>query len=255
MVGGTTVTTIAQAYLHTSNSGTDAELAEWGRRAEALAYEIASSVFPIEVELEIAFQVGSLISRALVKKIGAGLLAAYGSVAIYPDFKNGLLEAIADARTFSGVFNERFMSGAGIKSEDIVARQRRTETPGRINRALDRLENLERNYSANRDSRYYQELRDAVSQLEWGLSDLAPSDRQQAVQLIVEHHEPRLPEPLLPQFVQPVAWKREDEVFGPMESTADRPDIKFLAKLRTDEPLRSQLLLEDKKTERGKLKH
>ncbi|MDW9608164.1 hypothetical protein GOA59_26515 [Sinorhizobium meliloti] len=249
------MTTIAQAYLHASNSGTDAELAEWGRRAEALAYEIASSVFPMEVELEITFQVGSLISRALVKKIGAGLLAAYGSVAIYPDFKEGLLEAIADARAFSGAFNERFMTEAGIKSNDIVARQRRTETPGRINRALDRLENLEQNSSGNRGSRYHQELRDAVFQLQWGLSDLEPSDRQQAVQLIVEYHEPRLPEPLLPQLMRPVAWKREDEEFGLLESTTDRPDIKFLAKLRTDEPLRSQVLLASKKTERGKLKH
>ncbi|TIX62045.1 MAG: hypothetical protein E5V33_16210, partial [Mesorhizobium sp.] len=75
------MTTVAQAYLHTSKNGTDAELAEWGLRAEALAYEIASSVFPMEVELEIVFQVGSLISRSLVKKIGAGLLAAYGGIA------------------------------------------------------------------------------------------------------------------------------------------------------------------------------
>ncbi|RVD43113.1 hypothetical protein EN742_05910 [Mesorhizobium sp. M4A.F.Ca.ET.020.02.1.1] len=249
------MTTVAQAYLHTSKNGTDAELAEWGLRAEALAYEIASSVFPMEVELEIVFQVGSLISRSLVKKIGAGLLAAYGGIAIYPDFKNGLLEAIADARTFSGAFNERFMSEAGIKAKDIVARQRRIETPGRINRALDRLENLERNTSADRGLRYHQELHDAVTQLQWGLSDLEHSDRQQAVQLIVEYHEPRLPEPLLPQLMRPVAWRREDEEFGLVESAAARPDIKFLAKLRTDEPLRSQHLLEDKKTERGKLKH
>lgn len=244
-----------QAYLHANKSGTDAELAELGRRAEALAYEIASSVFPMEVELEIVFQVGSLISRALVKKIGAGLLAAYGGIAIYPDFKDGLLEAIADARTFAGAFNERFMSEAAIRPEDIVARQRRIETPGRINRALDRLENLEQNTSANRGSRYHQELHDALTQLKWGLSDLEPSDRQQAVQLIVEYHAPRLPEPLLPQLKRAVAWKREDEEFGLVESTADRSDIRFLAKLRTDEPLRSQLRLEDKKTERGKLKH
>lgn len=249
------MTTIAQAYLHTNISGTDAELAEWGRRAEALAYEIASSVFPMEVEVEIVFQVGSLISRALVKKIGAGLLAAYGGIAIYPDFKNGLLEAITDARTFSGAFNERFMSEANIKSKDIVARQRRIETPGRINRALDRLENLEQNTAANRGSRYHQELQDAVTQLQWGLSDLEFSDRQQAVQLIVEYHEPRLPEPLLPELMRPVVWKREDEEFGLVESRAHRPNVKFLAKLRTDEPLRSQLLLEDKKTKRDKLKH
>jgi hypothetical protein len=248
------VTTIAQAYLHASNSGTDAELAEWGRRAEALAYEIASSVFPTQVEIEITFQVGSLISRAVVKKIGAGLLAAYGSVAIYPDFKEGLLEAIADARAFSGAFNERFMTESGIQINDIVARQRRTETPGRISRALDRLENLEQNSSGRRGSGYYQELSDAVSQLQWGLSDLEPSDRQRAVQLIVEYHKPRLPEPLLPQLMLPVAWKREDEEIGLLETMTDQPDIKFVAKLRTVEPLKSQVLLASNKTERRKLK-
>ena len=75
------MTTIAQAYLHARTNGTDAELAEWGRQAEVLAFEIASSVFPMAVELEISFEVGSLISRAVVKNIGAALLATYGMVA------------------------------------------------------------------------------------------------------------------------------------------------------------------------------
>lgn len=247
------MTTIAQAYFHTSESGTDAELAEWGRRMEALASEIANSVFPMEVEIEITFLVGSFISRALVTKIGAGLLTAYGALAVYSDFKAGLSEIIADARTFSGVFNQKLMSEAGFKSEDIVARQRRIETPGRIKRALDRLENLEQNSSANLDSQYQQELRDIISQLKWGLSDLEPSDRQQAVQLIVEYHDPLLPEPLLPQLVMPLPWKREDQFFELTETTTDGSSIKFLAKLRTDNPLTNQLLLENKKTDRGTL--
>jgi len=246
------VTTIAQAYLHARKSGTDAELAEWGRQAEVLALEIASSVFPMAVELEISFEVGSLISRAVVKNIGATLLATYGMLATYPEFKEGLLEVIADARAFSESFNDKFMYEAGIGSKDIVARQRRIETPGRIYRALERLEKLEQSSSANRDSRYIQEQHHAVNQLHEGLSDLANSDRQQAVQLIVEHHKPRLPEPLLPQHTRPLARRPEDETIELVEFTIEYSDIKFLSKLRTDGPSASQQLLEDRRTKRRK---
>lgn len=246
------MTTIAQAYLHARTNGTDAELAEWGRQAEVLAFEIASSVFPMAVELEISFEVGSLISRAVVKNIGAALLATYGMVATYPQFKEGLLEAIADARVFSESFNDKFMSDAGIKPKDIVARQRRIETPGRIYRALERLENLEQSSSANRSPRYIQEQKHAVNQLHRGLSDLEISDRQQAVQLIVEHHAPRLPEPLLPQLMRPLLWRPEDETMVLVNHAVDHTDIKFLSKLSTAEPSGSRLLLEDRKKKKRK---
>ncbi|TIM80433.1 MAG: hypothetical protein E5Y60_03900 [Mesorhizobium sp.] len=106
----------------------------------------------------------------------------------------------------------------------------------------------------NPSTRNYQEFHDAVSQLHRGLSDLEPADRQQAIELIVQHHAPLLPEPLLPQLMKPIAWRREDEEFG-LVALSERSDIKFLANLRTDRPLRGHLLLADKDTERGKISH
>ncbi len=245
------MTTIAQAYLHTTANFTEAEIDDWGRAAEELAYEIARSVFPVDVELEVVFQTGSLITRVIVIAWG-GFITAYGAIATYPDFKQGLGVAIEDAQKFAGEFNSRFMSEAGIKANEIIARQRRTETPGRINRALDRLTRLEQDTAVNLRTGYHQEFHDAVSQLHRGLSDLEPADRQQATELIVQHHAPLLPEPLPPQLTKPIAWRREDEEFG-LVGLSERSDIKFLANLRTDRPLRGQLLLADKDTERGKI--
>ncbi|MDX0584690.1 hypothetical protein GOD01_17530 [Sinorhizobium medicae] len=230
------MTLIAQAYIHDKNIPSPSELEEWGIIAQMIAYEEASRVYGPKVEIEISFEIGSLKTRVQVF-LGA-CLAVYGFVATYPDFKEGLNQMVQDARDFAGSFNEEFISKAGIESEDIVSRQRKIETPGRILRVLESLEEYERRgRNALRD-----ELPRILEQLARALADLEPQDQKIVVELLQKRF-PNLPLPLRLTTSSHTIWRPEDgnEIFQMMEEEETEKD--YIARLSTNRPLRSQLRL------------
>jgi hypothetical protein len=208
---------------------------EWGIIAQKIAYEEASRVYGPKVEIEISFEIGSLKTR--VKVFLGACIAVYGFVATYPDFKEGLNQMVQDAKIFAGSFNEEFVSKTGIKSGDIVSRQRKKETPGRILRALERLEEYEqRGRNVLRD-----ELSIIHEQLARALADLEPQDRQIVVEMIQKRF-PNLPLPLklAPTSPQAILRPRDGhEIFQMMEEEEIEKD--YIARLSTKLPLSSQL--------------
>jgi len=192
------MTPVAQAYVHTAQFPDQRVLDRWGKIAGTLSYEIAKEIFPAGTEIEISLEPGSLKTKAKVA-MGA-LLAAYGAIATYPEFKRGLSEAILDARQFAGTFNDNFLKFTGIAREDVVRKERRTEVPGRLTRALDDLERLERNLVILPRPQIEEELRSIAYRLRVGLSELGPAERTLAVDLIESQHLPQLPRLVAPKF-------------------------------------------------------
>lgn len=233
------MTTIAQAYIHDQRSPSEASLQEWAPIAERIAYEIAKDVFPRDVELLVQFEPGSLKTR--VKVLLGSIIAAYPLVAAYPEFKHGLAEITKDAREFAGRFNERFINATGIPHDEIVRRERRTETPGRILRALNRLEDFQRRLSIDPRPEMVHELQQIVVQLRIGLSDLNSDERQIAISTIEKEHVPRLPALLVPRLALRVPdYAFDEEMLSTLALEDDYPQLGFSKLLRTDEPLDEQ---------------
>ncbi|MES0074967.1 hypothetical protein [Mesorhizobium sp. M0058] len=235
------MTQIAQAYIHTHHSQSDYVFEEWGRIAESLSYETANRVFPGGVELVVSIEPGSTKTR--VKVFLAGL-AVYGQIAIYPDFKQGLAEMVHDAREFAGTFNEQFIKTVGVPKADIVRKERRTETPGRLLRAINRLEDLQRRLPSEPQHQMEQELQRIVDQLRIGLSDLESAERESVIRTITDEYGSRLPAPLEPKLaLRPSEYRFEDEQYPMLALEGGEPPRGFLGHLRTDRPLDQQLLL------------
>ena len=224
---------IAQAYIHTSYAPAAGRLESWGRQTEDLSHKIARRVFPSDTEIVVSFEPGSLKARATI--LMGSVLAVYGAIATYPDFKSGLSEAIRDAREFAGPLNDQLIDALEIPKESVVRRERRTETPGRLKRAIDRLESLEGRISETPQTQIERELRLIARQLRAGLSDLDDNERQLAIGLIEAEHQPRLPQPIAPRLaIRP----REFELnLDKHLMLRPRRRLHYRGYVRTDEPL------------------
>lgn len=226
------MTLIAQAYIHDKKNPSASEMEEWGIIAQKIAYEEASRVYGSKVEIEISFEIGSLKTR--VKIFVGAVLTVYGVVATYPDFKEGLNQLVQDANDFAGSFNEKFVSKAGIKSPDIVSRLRKKETPGRILRALELLEE-------------YQDRPDVLHvvymRLAWALEDLEPQEQRIVVRMI-QYRFPNLPLPLEWALSSPQSILRPKdghEIFQMIDEEERLKD--YVVRLSTKHPLSDQLSL------------
>lgn len=228
------MTLIAQAYVHNKNMPLPSQLEVWWIIAQKIAYEEALRVYGTNIEVEISFEIGSLKTR--VKVLLGALLGIYGFVATYPDFKDGLNQMIRDAKDFAGSFNEEFISETQIKNEEIISRQRKKETPGRILRALESLENYERRGRIARPD----QLELILQQLTQALGDLEPHD-QWIVAELLQKRFPYLPLPRILGSRSILRPMDEHEIYQMMEEADIRKYI--VARLRTDRPLKSQLML------------
>lgn len=232
------MTLMAQAYIHDITTPSPREIVSWGIIAQKLAYEEALRVYGSTVEIEISFEVGSLKTR--VKVFLGACITVYGMIATYPDFKDGLTQMVEDAKEFAGSFNKEFISETGIKNKDIVSQQRRKETPGRILRALERLEDYERRRGTTAST----ELSSIAEQLDRAVADLAPQDREIVREMIRKRfpnlpHPPKSPSQMSHSILRP---EDEDEIFETMRGEAIRRD--YVARLTTELPLSGQLKLD-----------
>ncbi|MDR6294308.1 hypothetical protein E9232_006862 [Inquilinus ginsengisoli] len=229
---------IAQAYIHFSISPDN--LASWGEEAEQLSYEIASSIFPENVEIIIELELGSLRSRITVIGVLGILFTAYQGIASYSDFKNSISEMVEDAQEFSSLFNEQFIENVAAPQSSVLNRQRRTETPGRVNRALLRLEAVERDISTLSNNEVREELEKIAKLLRTALDDMDDEERNRAVKIIADRHLPHLPgrNPLI-SALRPKEHREFEKLYYPVLISA-APNNDYVSIIRTGRPLKSQ---------------
>jgi len=215
---------VAEAYVRTDHYPIDEEsLQRVGRLVERLSYDSARLIYPRTVKIEIYVEPGSLKAWAKVSATAIGLL--YGAVATYPDFKNGLREAVGDARAFSTYVIEHFRQ----EVDSGAYGERRTKTPGRLLRNLDRLEKLEHDLPQLTQREISQE----IARIRWGLqsafADLPFEEARPIEDLIKGEHGPRLPQIYSPRFFtrEPELPAFEDLAAPQIPPRAERPPLSY----------------------------
>src|SRR5262249_18390846 len=131
------MTHVAEVYLRIDSFRPDpVALRRRGDLLSRLAYDAARETYPVNVDIEVYLEPGSLL--AWVSAVAMGLGAIWGTVATYPDFKRGLSEAYKDAKRFGRFVIGGFVSSPVQGSSKDLYSQKRTKTPGRLLRNLNR---------------------------------------------------------------------------------------------------------------------
>jgi hypothetical protein len=185
------MTQIAEAYFHVRRVSLSAvELEKLGNDASRFAAEIAKAIYPPDTILDVRLEDGSV--KGWVTVIGVIAYHAYGIIADYSSFKQSVPEIVNDARKFSSRFNERITSTEELRGGRIYRLERRTKTPGKIKRLLDKREWLERHRSQLSESDVERLELEIERILQEVLADIEPGSRAALRQALGEE-EPRLP--------------------------------------------------------------
>jgi hypothetical protein len=134
------------------------ELESLGREVSSIAGSAASRLFDPTCEIEVRLESGSLKGRVAV--IGMLLGGVYHGVAVYKDFKTGLTEIVADGREFGDRVIEAVIKQHEVPPKSIYRTERRTETPGKILRVLQRREWLATHRALLSDAEINREISD-----------------------------------------------------------------------------------------------
>ena len=166
---------LAQAYIHfRPYSASEKEFRALGKYAERLARDVAGAVYGGDVVVRIEIENGSLRTRMTV--IGSLMLATYGGVANIKGFQEGVGILCDGAREFAIDVCTPFAEKAGVAVNQIYRFERRTKTPGKIQRITKRLDKLQRSISELSPKDVQAELGDLKHQLEGVAEDLSSEE-------------------------------------------------------------------------------
>src|SRR5262249_43360679 len=108
-------------------------------------------------------EAGSLKARITV--IGSIVVFLYTVIADYKGFKEGIGELCKDAREYAYDVCGGVLQLTGASEKEVVKIEKRTMTPGRVSRVIDRLEKLEAAASALNERQRHQEVQKILREL------------------------------------------------------------------------------------------
>src|SRR6266436_3564425 len=127
---------LATAYLHLDIQQSPFDRGKFGEALGEIARSIAQEVYRSPIEITVQVEEGS--TRVWITVFGV-LYAVYGGVAKYPDFREGVRQVVADGRRVTGYINDRIIRDFA-RPDRVIRAERRTETPGQLQRLLDDLQ-------------------------------------------------------------------------------------------------------------------
>ncbi|MEZ2406289.1 hypothetical protein AB6806_05690 [Bosea sp. RCC_152_1] len=167
---------LAEAYFHVRRvSLSVVELKQLGDDASKIAAKTALEFFPPDTILDVRLAEGSV--RGWITVIGALTIPIYGVVADYKGFKESVTEIISDGRKFSELVTESITSAKELEGARIYRRERRTKTPGKIKRIIEKrqwLEEHRRQLSAGDAAHVDHEIEQMLQSV---LADIEPAAR------------------------------------------------------------------------------
>ncbi len=181
---------IAQAYFHLKGIHlSEPSLREVGDRVSYMAAEFASGKFPPETLVDVRLSEGSLKGWI---GLGAAALMAYGTIADYKGFKESISEIVSDGRYFSSALLDAVPKIPELGGARVYRMERRTRTPGRIKRLIERRERLESNRRELPTHVARQEDIEIEHLLQQILVEIDPSERRVLRKLLGEEN-PSIP--------------------------------------------------------------
>jgi len=184
------MTALAEAYFHFRPFGLNAtRMEELGNRISVEAASIAQASFDLKIEVAVELEQGSLKGWARAQAVGVSLFLFVGT---YGDLKSGLRELIIDGRAFTTYVLDKIEQLTEVPKESIFRTERRTETPGRIDRALRRLEQLQANVHDLSPNQLEEEMKEVTILLRRAVEDLSQEDKRRIGEIAAEEYR-RLP--------------------------------------------------------------
>lgn len=181
------MTTIGEAYVHLRPYDVDKlGITELGERAVLVAAAAFKETYSFDGTIEVHIERGS--AKVWITLLGAFSWSLYDGVSKYPDFKAGVEQMVQDARDFGSLFNRAFITQAEAQPDQVHRTERRTKTPGKVKRGLDKLETA----SADDD------VKAAMAILRSALADLNEKDEatlEEVLQTIYPEAAQALPPP------------------------------------------------------------
>lgn len=170
------MTQIAEAYFHLKRVElSQDEVQIFGDKVSALAALTAIDLFPPDSVIDVRLEEGSLKGWVLV--IGTLALQTYGHVADYKGFKESISEIVSDAKGFSEAVSSKIFSQKELEGSIIYRRERRTKTPGRIKRIIQKREWLDAHQSQLSQSDVARLNYEIEQLMQMVLADIPPGDR------------------------------------------------------------------------------
>ncbi len=139
---------IAEGYIHLKPFRLHRNADVLGEAILAKTSEIAGSIYPFSVEINVDIEEGSIRVWTTV------LVGLYTAISVYPQFKDGAKALFQDGLYFGERTIEFMEQQLKPSSSQVFRAERRTKTAGKIYRISKRIEKLERHYySLNVDVR------------------------------------------------------------------------------------------------------
>lgn len=204
---------LAQTYIHLKPYRVSRKrLNSLGKRAEKIAVKAALDVYGGGVTVDVRLEEGSL--RTWVSVAGVLTLSAYGVIADYKGFKESIQEMCKDAREYGLDVCGAFTEAAKANKGQVYRVERRLKTPGKLNRVLKKIEQLDKAAESMGTDKLQAQLKDVQDELQTISSELTEEERKMMRQALLFENLPMLRErPPNSRRVEPakVARKPDEE--------------------------------------------
>jgi len=178
---------LAQAYIYLRPfEVSEPRLIGFARATEATAAEVAQRVYDVEISIDVDLEAGSLKARITV--IGSIAVFLYAGIADYKGFKESIGELCKDAREYAYDVCGGVLRLTGASEKEMVKTEKRTMTPGRASRVIDRLEKLEATRSTLNERQRHQEVQKILRALKAIEKDLT-SDEVALLDKALQHNK------------------------------------------------------------------
>jgi hypothetical protein len=225
---GLKLTKLAEAYFHLKDVNLSQDsLNSFGNFTSLVSAQVASGIFHPDSMIEVRLSEGSIKGWVTV----TGLVMTYGVIADYKGFKESIVEIHSDAKKFGNYVTEEIFKSKDLKGSHIYRIERRTKTPGRIKRLIDRREWLDAHSNQLSIGQVQQENIEIERLLQQILVDIAPSERA-VIRNALGEFVPHLPPTVAPRVVLPLRREEQIPLMDGDQVSASDPVADYLRRFR-----------------------
>jgi len=162
---------LAEVYIHLRPFYVSAErLNELGKATDKITRDAATRIYNHPVSISVELIEGTLWGK--IKVTGAVLLSVYTVASGYKGLIDSAELACSQAKSFGHDVCGAFIKESGANPQQVVRLEKRLKTPGKLRRALRRIERLDNMATSLSKAQLEEQLKIARLELEAAIKDL-----------------------------------------------------------------------------------